>query len=112
MSQIFEVNILAFVTETECLYRFCCEWDDSVFVFTFRTVAHLGSGEFGTVDKGLWTSGSGALDVAVKTLTDAANIVKFLQEAAIMAQFKHPNVIALRGVVSNGMPVSIYRLHL
>ena len=39
------------------------------------------------------------LEVAVKTLTDTANTVKFLQEAAIMAQFKHPNIIHLHGVV-------------
>ena len=32
--------------------------------------------------------------------------VKFLQEAVLMAQFKHPNVIQLYGVVSIGQPVS------
>ena len=32
--------------------------------------------------------------------------VKFLQEAAIMGQFKHPNVIKLYGVVTVGEPVS------
>ena len=31
--------------------------------------------------------------------------VKFLQEAAIMAQFKHPNVIQLYGIVTDGQPV-------
>ena len=31
--------------------------------------------------------------------------VKFLQEAAIMAQFRHPNVIQLYGIVTNGEPV-------
>ena len=72
-----------------------------------RKVAHLGSGEFGTVDRGQWTSERGVMEVAVKTLTDSANTVKFLQEAAIMAQFKHPNIIALCGVVSNGGPVSV-----
>ena len=71
-----------------------------------RKVAHLGSGEFGSVDRGQWTSERGVMEVAVKTLTDSANTVKFLQEAAIMAQFRHPNVITLHGVVSNGVPVS------
>ena len=71
-----------------------------------RIVAHLGSGQFGTVDKGVWTSQRGTAEVAVKTLTDSANTVKFLQEAVIMAQFRHPNVVALRGVVSRGHPVS------
>ena len=31
--------------------------------------------------------------------------VKFLQEAAIMGQFRHPNVITLHGVVTVGEPV-------
>ena len=31
--------------------------------------------------------------------------VKFLQEAATMAQFKHPNVVTLHGVVSKTEPV-------
>ena len=54
----------------------------------------------------MWRSGVTVKEVAVKTLTDSANIVKFLQEAAIMAQFRHPNVVALYGVVSRGRPVS------
>ena len=33
--------------------------------------------------------------------------VKFLQEAAIMGQFLHPNVVKLFGVVTVGEPVSI-----
>jgi tRNA A-37 threonylcarbamoyl transferase component Bud32 len=69
-----------------------------------KMVSHLGTGEFGTVSKGQWTSEGRVMQVAVKTLTDSANTVKFLQEAAIMAQFKHPNVIALHGVVSQGTP--------
>ena len=73
-----------------------------------RLMEPLGSGQFGSVSKGLWTSGSGVLEVAVKTLTDAANTVKFLQEAAIMAQFRHPNVILLHGIVSAAQPVSTH----
>ena len=49
------------------------------------------------------------LEVAVKTLkkgSDASSVVKFLQEAAIMGQFNHPNVVKLYGVVINGEPVS------
>ena len=45
------------------------------------------------------------MEVAVKTLTDSANTVKFLQEAAIMAQFKHPNILTLHGVVTTTEPV-------
>ncbi len=47
--------------------------------------------------------GAKRVDVALKTLKDTSSInkkVKFLQEAAIMAQFNHPNVIALHGLVN------------
>ena len=33
--------------------------------------------------------------------------VRFLQEAAIMGQFSHPNVVKLYGVVTVGEPVSL-----
>ena len=36
--------------------------------------------------------------------------VKFLREAAIMGQFRHPHVIKLHGVVTMGEPVRIYIL--
>ena len=67
----------------------------------------MGSGEFGSVSKAEWKNGRRQMAVAVKTLTDSANTVKFLQEAAIMAQFRHPNILTLHGVVSAGHPVSI-----
>ena len=70
----------------------------------------LGSGEFGTVNKGVWESPMGAMDVAVKQLQPAASEeekVKFLQEAAINGQFRHPNTVKLMGVVTTGEPVSI-----
>ena len=47
--------------------------------------------------------------MAIKTLQDEAKEVervKFLQEAAIMGQFRHPNVITLHGVVTVGEPVN------
>ena len=50
------------------------------------------------------------MEVAVKTLKSGSveeDRVKFLQEAAIMGQFKHPNVVMLHGVVTIGEPVSI-----
>ena len=66
----------------------------------------LGSGQFGVVFKGEWAApgveGGEKLDVAVKTLKDGAaeeDRVKFLQEAAIIGQFSHPNVIKLHGIV-------------
>ena len=70
---------------------------------------HLGSGQFGTVNKGIWQSPAGAVEVAVKTLQSSAlqeDGVKFLQEAAIMGQFKHSNVVELLGVITVGEPVS------
>ena len=51
------------------------------------------------------------MEVAVKTLTDSANTVQFLQEAAIMAQFRHPNILTLHGVVSTGDPVNNYVMY-
>ena len=62
--------------------------------------------------KGVWYSSSGKnVDVAVKTLnegSDEQDRVKFLQEAAIMGQFRHPNVVTMHGVVTEGEPVSVY----
>ena len=50
------------------------------------------------------TSTCAVIDIAVKTLpSDATQIdrVRFLQEAVIMAQFKHPNVVNMYGVVKD-----------
>ena len=70
----------------------------------------LGSGAFGTVYQGVWSHSTAAIDsnkppsleeVAVKTLEDGGSEedkIKFLQEAAIMGQFDHPNIIKLIGV--------------
>ena len=49
------------------------------------------------------------MQVAVKALnkgTSEGEKVKFLQEAAIMGQFFHPNIIKLHGVVTMENPVS------
>ena len=51
----------------------------------------------------------GAMDVAVKQLQPGApeeENIRFLQEAAINGQFRHPNVVKLMGVVSDEGPVS------
>ena len=59
--------------------------------------------------KGVWSHSKLGSDqvmkeeVAVKTMEDGANEgdrVKFLQEAAIMGQFDHPNIIKLIGVLN------------
>ena len=47
--------------------------------------------------------------VAVKTVKEDAtkdDKIKFLQEVAIMVQFKHPNVVRVHGVVTVDQPVS------
>ena len=57
----------------------------------------------------MWRNGARSIQVAIKFLKEEASEadkVKFLQEAAIMAQFKHPNVVSLYGVVTQGKPVS------
>ena len=80
-----------------------------VFPVNCRVVGHLGSGQFGSVEKGLWREGAKGTPVALKLLKEGSSDedkVKFLKEAAIMAQFRHPNVVSLCGVVSNAEPVS------
>ena len=76
----------------------------------FRLGGLLGSGQFGTVYKGVWKSViRGSVEVAVETLNKESkeqDKVKFLQEVAIMGQFKHPNVVEMYGVVMEGEPVS------
>ena len=57
----------------------------------------------------MWHSPEGPVEVAIKTLKAEASEkekVKFLQEAAIMGQFHHPNIVKLHGVVTVGNPVS------
>lgn len=80
--------------------HWCCSNCD------YRILEHLGSGEFGVVAHGLLND---KFEVAVKTLnTNASNKdrIRFLQEAVIMCQFDHDNVIKLYGVVAKA-PVTI-----
>ena len=74
-----------------------------------RVKEHLGSGQFGQVDKGVWSSPDGPVDVAIKTLRSEASEeekIKFLQEAAITGQFHHANIVMLHGMVTVTEPVS------
>ena len=79
--------------------------DKGVDVYLYsRTNGRLGSGHFGSIEQGLWRNGADSVHIAVKHLIEGANEinrVNLLQEAAIMAQFTHPNVVSLYGVVSN-----------
>ena len=79
--------------------------------FLSRSVLEeIGSGQFGNVSKGLWMYKNVSMKVAVKSLNKTAGEgerVKFLQEAAIMGQFYHPNIVRLHGVVTVGDPVRL-----
>lgn len=69
----------------------------------FRLLSKIGEGHFASVFLGSWFSGKGRLtQVAVKQLKPTASAewrVKFLQEAAIMGQFHHQNIVKMFGVV-------------
>ena len=60
---------------------------------------------------GVWINGeeSEQVEVAIKTVKTTTDLerIKLLQEAAIMGQFAHTNVVRLLGVVTVGEPVSI-----
>ena len=59
--------------------------------------------------KALWSISGATKELAIKTLRaelPEEEKVRFLQEAAIMGQFSHPNVVKLYGVVTVGDPVS------
>lgn len=63
------------------------------------------------MDRGLWQSPVGVIEVAIKTLkqgSDENDTIKFLQEAAINGQFRHKNVVKLHGVVTVGEPVRMH----
>ncbi len=59
---------------------------------------------------GIWESGVDPqpVEVAIKTVKACSDLerIKLLQEAAIMGQFAHCNVVRLLGVVTVGDPVS------
>ncbi|KAM7423315.1 hypothetical protein PAMA_011055 [Pampus argenteus] len=71
----------------------------------------IGSGEFGEVCYGrMRLPGKRDIPVALKTLKAGYSEKQkrdFLAEASIMAQFDHPNVIRLEGVVTQSKPVMI-----
>ena len=75
-----------------------------VLLIWHRNCRQLGSGEFGVVAYGKWTpSPDKEAEVAIKTLNSDASDkdrLRFIQEAAIMCQFDHENVIKLYGVVT------------
>ncbi|PIO55530.1 hypothetical protein TELCIR_23082, partial [Teladorsagia circumcincta] len=73
----------------------------------------IGEGAFGEVYKGLLQDGiwGARIPVAIKTL-HSTNMttddrIQFLQEANIMREFKHENVIRLHGVCTSKEPIMI-----
>ena len=81
---------------------------------SFVTITqHLGSGNFGDVSKGIFKEPSGreSIDVAIKVLHNNPNMthsrILLLEEAATMAQFDHPNIVKLIGVVTLGNPLLV-----
>ena len=60
------------------------------------------------VHRGVWASSEHRSEVALKCLLTSSTEgerVKFLQEAAVMGQFKHPNILSILGVVTKSEPV-------
>lgn len=76
-----------------------------------RLLTPLGSGNFGQVLLGEWSTYEGrVIQVAVKTVKTGSMEVekkKLLQEAAIMGQFAHDNVVRLIGIVTVGEPLMV-----
>eukprot|EP00045_Choanoeca_perplexa_P005688 m.47814 g.47814 ORF g.47814 m.47814 type:complete len:704 (+) comp13246_c0_seq1:68-2179(+) len=67
----------------------------------------IGSGAFGEVFHGRFTYNNQTRDCAIKTLHPTAQTedkLDFLKEAAIMAQFNHPNVLSLLAIVTDKQP--------
>ncbi len=69
----------------------------------------LGTGQFGTVHKGVWVHEEDGeqvtSEVAIKSMKDGASEedkVKFLQEAAIMGQFNQTNILKIRALIMEG----------
>ncbi|CAI8056302.1 Ephrin type-B receptor 3 (Fragment) [Geodia barretti] len=80
-----------------------------------QIVKYIGSGQFGTVNLAVWKQQYvEPMEVAVKVCRAGKNEAiktKFLKEAAIMGQFRHPNVVKLYGVVTmSELPMIVLEL--
>ncbi|KAG5323760.1 SRC64 kinase, partial [Acromyrmex heyeri] len=70
-----------------------------------QLISELGNGNFGKVYYGKWRN---KIEVAVKTLRPGTMSTEaFLQEAAIMKQFRHRHLVALYAVCSKEEPIYI-----
>lgn len=74
-----------------------------------RILDQISAGKYGKVSKARWNVSMSSLQIAIKQLKPNAadeERVKLLQEAAIMGQFWHANVVKLYGLMTIGSPVS------
>ena len=87
------------------------------FTYYYREGGELGSGAFGTVNRARWlhkeedASQTTEEEVAVKSIEGGASDmdrIKFLQEAAIMGQFNHPNIVKILGIMLKADKVCMY----
>eukprot|EP00731_Ephydatia_muelleri_P035588 Em0138g5a len=73
-------------------------------VHTLHSVQSLSrSGQFSAVSKAVWKNGEHRYQVAIKSATVQTQVKEhtlMLQEAAIMGQFIHPNIVSIYGVVN------------
>lgn len=70
----------------------------------------LGKGAFGVVKKGKLRQGSRQQLVAAKALSAHASVddqLSFMQEADVMSNFSHGNVLTLLGVINTGEPIML-----
>ena len=78
-----------------------CRYVEIIFVLS-RLLDRLAIGHFGDIHKGDWYGPSNfRKKVAMKMLNQGAvkaDRLRMLQEVAMMAQFRHPNLIALYGI--------------
>ena len=80
-------------------------------ICSFRIVDYLGSGNFADIHKAVWIQvGQEEMYVATKTLVSKSkkDRLRFLQEAHMMAQFKHVNIVKIHGVLAEKEPVSTF----
>eukprot|EP00731_Ephydatia_muelleri_P018655 Em0011g695a len=67
------------------------------------TKEDITSGQFSAVSKAVWKNGEHRYQVAIKSATVQTQVKEhtlMLQEAAIMGQFIHPNIVSIYGVVN------------
>lgn len=92
------------------IYRLVSRFTQEIPRSNLHVLGRLGSGNFGDVHRAELLDTHTA--VAAKTLTDTddgegMSRVQFLQEAAIQAQFSHPNIVRMVGVVTRSPPITI-----